>query len=112
MAVDQIKKLQVAEDLLKQGRADEALTELQRLAEESPNDLLTLNRMGDMLSRQGRVDDALGYYREIADKLGVPAGTVMSRIHRARAQVAKACAGCSPDATVRALPSEMKLNCS
>ncbi len=51
-------------------------------------------------------------YREIAQKMGVPAGTVMSRIHRARAQVAKARAGCSPDATARALPSEMKLNSS
>ena len=51
-------------------------------------------------------------YREIAQKMGVPHGTVMSRIHRARARVARARAGCSPDSTTRVPPSEMKLNCS
>ncbi len=68
MSLDQGKRLQTAEQLLKQGKTDAALAELRRLADETPGDLLTLNRVGDLLARQKRTGDAIGYYRRIADK--------------------------------------------
>ncbi len=54
MPVDQQKGLQTAERLLKQGKTSEALEQLERLAKEAPSDVLTINRMGDLLARQGR----------------------------------------------------------
>jgi len=66
MPVDRRKGLQAAERLLKQGKLKAALTELQRVSESAPDDLLTLNRLGDLLARQGRNEEAIGYYRKIA----------------------------------------------
>jgi len=66
--VDQLKRLRVAEQLLKQGKADSALSQLRRLVEEAPGDVVTLNHVGDLLARQKRTRDAIGYYRLIADK--------------------------------------------
>ena len=60
--------MQAAERLLKQGKLQAALAELQRASESAPDDLLTLNRLGDLLARQGRNDEAIGYYRKIADR--------------------------------------------
>ena len=58
--------MQAAERLLKQGKVQAALTELQRASENAPDDLLTLNRLGDLLARQGRSAEAIGHYRKIA----------------------------------------------
>ena len=58
--------MQAAERLLKQGKMQAALTELQRASANAPDDLLTLNRLGDLLARQGRNSEAIGYYRKIA----------------------------------------------
>jgi tetratricopeptide (TPR) repeat protein len=66
MAQDQGKKLQAAERFLKQGKVDDALAQLRQLAESVPTDLLTLNRIGDLLARQGRAGEAIGYYLQIA----------------------------------------------
>ena len=68
MSLDGRKGLQAAERLLKQGKLQAALGELQRVSERSPNDLLTLNRLGDLLARQGRKQEAIGYYRRIAEQ--------------------------------------------
>ncbi|MCP3982440.1 MAG: tetratricopeptide repeat protein [bacterium] len=66
MALSRHKKLQSAERLLKQGKVQAALGELERLAGSAPSDLLTLNRMGDLLARQGRKSEAAGYYQQVA----------------------------------------------
>ncbi len=67
MAQDRRKKLETAERLLTQGKIPAALLEFEDLARNSPRDILTLNRVGDVLSKQGRNADAVVYYRQIAD---------------------------------------------
>ena len=68
MAADRRKWMQTAERLLKQGKLQAALAELQKASDKAPDDLLTLNRLGDLLARQGRNDEAIGYYRKIANQ--------------------------------------------
>ncbi len=68
MALDRRKGLQTAERLLKQGKLQAALSELRKVSESAPNDLLTLNRLGDLLARQGRHPEAIDYYRRIAEQ--------------------------------------------
>ena len=66
MAADRQKQLQQAERLLKQGKVPAALVELERLADGAPKDVLTLNRIGDLLAKQGRKDEAIRFYNKIA----------------------------------------------
>jgi tetratricopeptide (TPR) repeat protein len=68
MALDRHKSLEAAERYLKQGKVQAALAELERLAAASPHDPITLNRMGDLLARQGRRAEAVGYYFRIAQQ--------------------------------------------
>ena len=66
--MNRLKALQSAERLLKVGRTQEALDEIQQIARAAPDDLVTLNRLGDLLARQGRRDEAIGYYDNIAER--------------------------------------------
>lgn len=68
MAADRQKQLQHAERLLKQGKVQAAMLELERLASSAPNDVLTLNRIGDLLAKQGRKDEAIRFYNKIAEQ--------------------------------------------
>jgi len=68
MAADRQKQLQHAERLLKQGKVQAAMLELERLADSAPNDVLTLNRIGDLLAKQGRKDEAIRFYNKIAEQ--------------------------------------------
>ena len=68
MALDRKKTLDSAEQLLKQGKVQEALESLEQVADGAPTDLLSLNRVGDMLARAGRIEEATGYYARIADQ--------------------------------------------
>jgi len=68
MAADVHKQLGRAEGLLKQGKLQPALRELDLLAKNSGGDLLTLNRIGDLLAKQKHRDEAVGYYRPIAER--------------------------------------------
>ena len=68
MAADRQKQLQQAERLLKQGKVQAAMLELERLAAGAPNDVLTLNRIGDLLAKQGRKDEAIRFYTKIAEQ--------------------------------------------
>lgn len=65
--MDRDKALQTVERLLKQGKVQVALAEFERLSRDAPEDLLTLNRLGDLLARQGRPSEAIRYYGKIAE---------------------------------------------
>jgi len=67
MALDREKAFKEAERLLRAGRADGALVELRRLAEDAPRDVLSLNRAGDLLAKFGRASEALTYFDKVAD---------------------------------------------
>ncbi|MDH3629352.1 MAG: tetratricopeptide repeat protein [Acidobacteriota bacterium] len=66
--LDRHKALQTAERLLKQGKVQEALSQLEKLAASTPGDPITLNRMGDMLAKAGQRAEAIEYYSKIADQ--------------------------------------------
>src|SRR6185369_8664264 len=67
MALDREKAFKEAERLLRGGRADGALVDLRRLAEDAPRDVLSLNRAGDLLAKFGRASEALTYFDKVAD---------------------------------------------
>lgn len=66
MAIDRDDTLRKAEKLLRQGRLDAAIAEFERLVEACPRDWSTLNTLGDLLVRAGRVEAAAGYYARLA----------------------------------------------
>lgn len=68
MALDQQKQksLKKAERLLKQGKVQEAWAHLERVNVSGSGDLLTLNRLGDLLARQGCPEEAMQTYQKIA----------------------------------------------
>ncbi len=68
MAADRRKELRSAERLLKQGKLQAALGELEKTSDPGSDDLLTLNRLGDLLARQGRRGEAVAHYRRIAGR--------------------------------------------
>ena len=69
MALDRQKQLQQAERLLKQGKVQAAMLELERLSDSAPKDVLTLNRIGDLLAKAGRREEAVRFYLKIAEQL-------------------------------------------
>jgi pilus assembly protein FimV len=59
--------LQEAEKLAARGKLDAAIKEYRRAADQAPNDTNTLNRLGDLLQRVGRVAEAIDVYQKIAE---------------------------------------------
>ena len=68
MGSDVKKSLATAEKLLKQGKVDDAVTLCDELIDDSRGDLLTVNRVGDILAATGYGDRAVVYYARIADQ--------------------------------------------
>ena len=62
---DQI--IQEAEKLAARGKLDAAIKEYRRAADQAPNDTNTLNRLGDLLQRVGKVAEAIEVYQRIAE---------------------------------------------
>src|ERR1700682_6513156 len=67
MAVQRDKVIANAEKLVAKGKIEPAIKEYERLLEESPNDVNTLNRIGDLWVRINRNDEAVKTFGRIAD---------------------------------------------
>lgn len=67
MAVQRDKVIANAEKLVAKGKIDAAIKEYERLLEDNPNDVNTLNRIGDLWVRINRNDEAVKTFGKIAD---------------------------------------------
>jgi tetratricopeptide (TPR) repeat protein len=64
--LDQRKGWRAAERLLKQGKVQAALQQLSKISDTATGDVVTLNRLADLLAQQGKASEAIGYYEKIA----------------------------------------------
>src|SRR5688500_11405596 len=67
MAVQRDKVIASAEKLVAKGKIEPAIKEYERLLEDNPNDVNTLNRIGDLWVRVNRNDEAVKVFGKIAD---------------------------------------------
>ncbi|MGZ4779082.1 MAG: tetratricopeptide repeat protein, partial [Thermoanaerobaculia bacterium] len=67
MAVQRDKVSASAEKLVAKGKIEPAIKEYERLLEDNPNDVNTLNRIGDLWVRINRNDEAVKTFGRIAD---------------------------------------------
>src|SRR4029079_13783986 len=67
MAVQRDKIIASAEKLVAKGKVEAAIKEYERLLDDNPNDVNTLNRIGDLWVRINRNDEAVKTYGRIAD---------------------------------------------
>jgi tetratricopeptide (TPR) repeat protein len=56
-----------AEKYLRQGKIDAAIAEYQKLLQESPKDLNTINKIGDLYARHGKTREAIVQFSKIAE---------------------------------------------
>ncbi|HEY0788114.1 MAG TPA: tetratricopeptide repeat protein, partial [Thermoanaerobaculia bacterium] len=67
MAIQRDKIVASAEKLVAKGKIEPAIKEYERLLDDNPNDVNTLNRIGDLWVRINRLDEACKVYARIAD---------------------------------------------
>ena len=67
MAVQRDKVIASAEKLVAKGKIEPAIKEYERLLDDNPNDVNTLNRIGDLWVRINRNDEAVKVFTKIAD---------------------------------------------
>ncbi|HVR42669.1 MAG TPA: tetratricopeptide repeat protein [Thermoanaerobaculia bacterium] len=67
MAIQRDKIVASAEKLVAKGRVEAAIKEYDRLLDDNPNDVNTLNRIGDLWVRISRTDEAVKVFTRIAD---------------------------------------------
>ncbi len=67
MAIQRDKIVASAEKLVAKGKIEPAIKEYERLLDDNPNDVNTLNRIGDLWVRVNRIDEAVKVYTRIAD---------------------------------------------
>ncbi|HEX5757583.1 MAG TPA: tetratricopeptide repeat protein, partial [Thermoanaerobaculia bacterium] len=66
MAVQREQVVQTAEKYVSRGRIEPAIREYKKLLAENPNDINTLNRVGDLYARIQRIDEAVDFFNQIA----------------------------------------------
>src|SRR5258705_9785918 len=67
MAIQRDKIIASAEKLVAKGKIEPAIKEYERLLDDNPNDVNTLNRIGDLWVRINRNDEAVKVFSRIAD---------------------------------------------
>src|SRR5438477_10342907 len=67
MAIQRDKVIANAEKLVAKGKIDAAIKEYERILDESPNDVNTRTRIGDLWVRINRNDGAVKVFTKIAD---------------------------------------------
>ncbi len=67
MAIQRDKVIANAEKLVAKGKIEPAIKEYERLLDDNPNDVNTLNRIGDLWVRINRTDEAVKTFGRIAD---------------------------------------------
>src|SRR5215813_13933978 len=67
MAVQRDKVIASAEKLVAKGKIEPAIKEYERLLDDNPNDVNTLNRIGDLWVRINRTEEAVKTFGKLAD---------------------------------------------
>ncbi len=68
MAVKREQVVQTAEKYVSRGKIEAAIKEYKKLLAENPNDINTLNRVGDLYARIQRIDEAVDFFNQIASQ--------------------------------------------
>jgi tetratricopeptide (TPR) repeat protein len=68
MAVQREQVVQTAEKYVSKGRIEPAIREYRKLLAENPNDINTLNRVGDLYAKIHRIDEAIEFFSQIAEQ--------------------------------------------
>ncbi|MDX1503205.1 MAG: tetratricopeptide repeat protein, partial [Thermoanaerobaculia bacterium] len=66
MTIRRQKTVQAAEKLVQKGRLEAAIGEYRKVLNDAPNDTRTLNRVGDLYLRLGRLDEAVDLFGRAA----------------------------------------------
>jgi len=66
MAINRAKVLDKAEKLVRQGKIPAAVIEFRTLIKDQPNDLNTINRLGDLLAKAGKNSEAIELFSRAA----------------------------------------------
>ena len=90
MAFDKAKVLKAAEKFLSQGKINAALKEYRQIVDNDPDDLTTLNMLGDLYVRSGKKEEAISCFDRIAEHYGtqefnLKAFAMYKKIERLRA---------------------------
>lgn len=70
MAFDKAKVLKAAEKFLSQGKINPAIKEYRQIVDNDPDDLTTLNMLGDLYVRAGKKEEAVSCFERIAEHYG------------------------------------------
>jgi tetratricopeptide (TPR) repeat protein len=68
MALQREQIVQTAEKFVSRGKIEPAIKEYRKLLAENPNDINTLNRVGDLYARIQRIDEAVDFFTQIAEQ--------------------------------------------
>ena len=68
MALQREQVVQTAEKYVSRGKIEPAIREYRKLLAENPNDINTLNRIGDLYARIQHIDEALEFFNQIGQQ--------------------------------------------